>query len=819
SDPVSIVKSIVWDLVQNVGSLLPEFKKNVLKQLDDDQYQVKYYNKPSILLDPFKAFQLLIIDGLKNDTTCLDKTVLIVIDALDECNFKTRSSLLKVLTNLSPLLPSFLKIFVTARPEKDIYDCLTTLSVVELEPSQQDNLQDIKLVVENRFRNLWNIASDENLSDAVAACVSNLVAKSEGLFIYVRAVCEFLEQNSFTPTAAREQIEAFKSGPDEVYTLIAKKASEVIGANIFESVLGCMLFANEPLDVPSLSFMASLSVEKTQTIVDQLRSILKISDGRVSIIHKSIKDYFSTPQRSNQYFIHLETATTLLAAGCLAAVSSILDTLSTKPARDLVNLLAGKPSSLTVSNLSVEGSKSLAAYALGNWANHLETTSNGIPIELPPQQRAVAMTSAVVLNKANVFVKISDANSIPAFLQLKYFASPPLYEAAKRGLTPICKALLETKLVDVNCVGYSPAPQLGEKENTPLIIATLVKSLPTVEVLVDFGADISAQDSSGNTALAYSPASGEIHLFLQQQQRTKKMNIIQETMSPLQKAVWKQDLTAVKSELVAGSNFLIPNPSDSSNVLHYAAEFFDATIFALLLSQFKSSVNDKNATKMSKVKRSDLFHFLFIVKMHPFCIVLSMIVKLANVARLRRKNGAWVNAENVKKRTPLHLAAQNGHTDAARLLLDNGANVNAENANKLTPLHNAALNGHVDVARLLLKNGARVNAETVDKSTPLHFAAVNGHVDSARLFLDKGANVNAENAINLTPLHNAALHGHVDVLRLLLDHGANVNAENVNMVTVLDCAKVSKMWDVGNLLLEYMAKLKTQDDHVEIKKD
>ncbi|KAJ3023773.1 UNVERIFIED_CONTAM: hypothetical protein HDU68_008456 [Siphonaria sp. JEL0065] len=269
SDPISIVKSIVWDLVQNIGSLLPEFKKHVLKQLDDDQYQVKYYNKPSILSDPFKAFQLLIVDGLKKDALRLDKTILIVIDALDECNYKSRHSLLKVLTDLSPLLPSFIKIFVTARPEKDIYDCLTSLSVFELEPSRQDNLNDIQIVVEKRLRKMWNIV-DENLSDEVAACVSNLVAKSEGLFIYVRAVCEFLEQNTFNPAAAKEQIDGFKSGPDDVYTLIAKKASEVIGAKVFESILGCILFANEPLDVATLSFMASLPNEQTQVIVDQV---------------------------------------------------------------------------------------------------------------------------------------------------------------------------------------------------------------------------------------------------------------------------------------------------------------------------------------------------------------------------------------------------------------------------------------------------------------------------------------------------------------------------------------------------------------------
>ncbi|KAJ3008247.1 UNVERIFIED_CONTAM: hypothetical protein HDU68_003179, partial [Siphonaria sp. JEL0065] len=364
------------------------------------------------------------------------------------------------------------------------------LSAFELEPSHQDNLNDIQLVVESRFRKTWNILDTENLSDEVADCVSNLVVKSEGLFIYVRAVCEFLERSDLL--LPKEQMDGFKSGPDEVYALIAKKASEVIGAKIFQSVLGCILFANEPLDVPST------------------RSILKISDGRVSIIHKSIKDYFSTVQRSNQYFIHLETANTQMGAGCLVAVSSILVTLSSRPVRDLVDLLANKASGITITNLLVEGSKSLATYTLGNWANHLEKASNDVPIEFSSTSRhCYDLCCGLEQGKG-------------------YFTSPPLYEAAKRGLASVCTALLDSKLGDVT-------PETGGSNNTPLIVATTAKSLESVKVL-----------------------------------------------SLLQKVVWKRDLQAVKNELKTGSDFLIPNPADGSTELHYAAEFFDETIFMLM---------------------------------------------------------------------------------------------------------------------------------------------------------------------------------------------------------------------------------------------
>ncbi|KAJ3003934.1 UNVERIFIED_CONTAM: hypothetical protein HDU68_005425, partial [Siphonaria sp. JEL0065] len=116
---------------------------------------------------------------------------------------------------------------------------------------------------------------------------------------------------------------------------------------------------------------------------------------------------------------------------------------------------------------------------------------------------------------------------------------------------------------------------------------------------------------------------------------------------------------AVQSELERRYDFLTPNPADGSTELHYAAEFFDETIFALLVSKFKTCVNDKNAIKS----------------------------------------------------TPLHYAALDGHVDAARLLLDNGAIVNAQDTSKWTPLHFAAENGHV-------QKRPRAEVSSIENSKP-----------------------------------------------------------------------------------------------------
>ena len=144
-----------------------------------------------------------------------------------------------------------------------------------------------------------------------------------------------------------------------------------------------------------------------------------------------------------------------------------------------------------------------------------------------------------------------------------------------------------------------------------------------------------------------------------------------------------------------------------------------------------------------------------------------------------------LNKADKKGKTPLHIAAENGHTEIVKALLTGeGIDINARGDSNLTPLHYAARNGHIEVVEVLLKNGAPVDLVSDEYDTPLHYAAQNGHTKVVEVLLKNGANIEAEGTyynqslgidFTLTPLHYAAEWCQAKVVELLLKNGACVS--------------------------------------------
>uniref|UniRef100_A0A3Q1CUG7 Ankyrin repeat and sterile alpha motif domain containing 1A n=1 Tax=Amphiprion ocellaris TaxID=80972 RepID=A0A3Q1CUG7_AMPOC len=148
----------------------------------------------------------------------------------------------------------------------------------------------------------------------------------------------------------------------------------------------------------------------------------------------------------------------------------------------------------------------------------------------------------------------------------------------------------------------------------------------------------------------------------------------------------------------------------------------------------------------------------------------------------------YINAKNNDNETPLHCAAQYGHSRVVRLLLEELTDPTMRNNKFETPLDLAALYGRLEVVKLLLSAHPNLLSCNTKKHTPLHLASRNGHLPVVEVLLDAGMDINYETEKG-SALHEAALFGKTDVVQKLLSAGIDVNIVNQKGLTALDIVK------------------------------
>ncbi|KAJ3141984.1 hypothetical protein HK100_004465 [Physocladia obscura] len=321
---VKIVSSMAWDL----GNRFPEIKVHLQLEMAKDKERTEG-GKISILSNPVETFKSLIADGFgtfKTDSQSKrDKNILLIIDALDECDPKTRHNLLAILTHSCKALPDFVKVFATGRPDLDIFESLKAIDPFVLKPTSKENLADVKKFITAKLKNMWSVSDDQIVSNStMTACVDTLVQKSEGVFIYARNACEFLLKSpDISPNSILTHIHEFESGPDSVYSLILNREYGVANESEIDSfrrVIGTILTVKEPVSIGTLISLGNLTANETGL----LRAILKIEHGAVSVIHKSLKDFLSDIKRSGVFFIDTVFINEQLAKSCFEIMNAEL---------------------------------------------------------------------------------------------------------------------------------------------------------------------------------------------------------------------------------------------------------------------------------------------------------------------------------------------------------------------------------------------------------------------------------------------------------------------------------------------------------------
>jgi ankyrin repeat protein len=147
----------------------------------------------------------------------------------------------------------------------------------------------------------------------------------------------------------------------------------------------------------------------------------------------------------------------------------------------------------------------------------------------------------------------------------------------------------------------------------------------------------------------------------------------------------------------------------------------------------------------------------------------------------------------------LREAAYHGNLPILQSALQSGVDINAEESLMGNALDSAAAGGHPSMIRYLLQNGAQLRR--FDGTTPdaLSKAVANGHFEAVSLLIDAGADVNARGERNGGPMYSALRRGNIAMARFLLQNGLVLPVDEGN--ELLSYAAAGGMEDVVRFLV------------------
>ncbi|XP_022783397.1 uncharacterized protein LOC111324153 [Stylophora pistillata] len=251
--------------------------------------------------------------------------ILLVVDAVDECEHQGRNELFDVISTQFHKLPSWIKFVVTGRTEQAMMDKLAHFNPFVLHPSDEKNEKDIKLFFEESLKNLVPKTSIEQN-------VNRLVSQAEGLMLYAHFVIKYVEDQKNTPTPSNLS-SIFPRGITSVYEQYIDRLQMDLGVGKerFFDFLSSLVAARSPLPATMASRILGLCLDiddgwsQFQKMSESISRLLPIRDGCIDVFHKSLVDWLSHPELygKHRFTVKISEGNVVLSKECERTYSSI----------------------------------------------------------------------------------------------------------------------------------------------------------------------------------------------------------------------------------------------------------------------------------------------------------------------------------------------------------------------------------------------------------------------------------------------------------------------------------------------------------------
>ncbi|KAJ0129240.1 Uncharacterized protein HZ326_27665 [Fusarium oxysporum f. sp. albedinis] len=282
--------------------------------------------------------------------TITSSSVVIVIDALDECDQEADIRLLINIFSQAKTARPHLRVFLTSRPElpirlgfSDIQGAYQDLVLHEI-PAQIVE-HDIVVFLDDEFKKIRydfnrTVGNERKLPSSWPGrpIVQSLAQMAVPLFIFAATVCRFIGDRKYnSPRIQLHKVLDYESKGhvsqlDRTYGPVLRSLiTDVSGydktqiIDDFKMIIGSIVMLADPLSAWALSQLLEVGSEVVENRLDTLHSVLSIPPTRkapVRLLHLSFRDYLITNE--GEFRIDEEHAHQTLAKQCLRVMRSAL---------------------------------------------------------------------------------------------------------------------------------------------------------------------------------------------------------------------------------------------------------------------------------------------------------------------------------------------------------------------------------------------------------------------------------------------------------------------------------------------------------------
>ena len=265
SDPMLIMETLASQLCEK----LPEFQCELRKSLRGKFHRNSLYDAFHVLLyEPLHA-----LDG--------KEPIIIVVDGLDMTNNDSKGEFLDLISDEFPKLPSWIKIFLTSRPELQVRTKLRRFSPLEILPDNKNQKEDLDRFVRSKLDHL-----DEEER-------ARLAGKCQGSFLFAAQIVEELSSGK---KRLNHWMSEFYTKEFERWKEDLKQLTSRIDDDILEGFVNVLAASKAPIPITTVFQCMGLSDQKLEirnAVKNVMSRIFVVDDDHLTTHHSSLTDWLT----------------------------------------------------------------------------------------------------------------------------------------------------------------------------------------------------------------------------------------------------------------------------------------------------------------------------------------------------------------------------------------------------------------------------------------------------------------------------------------------------------------------------------------------